>query len=58
VATCGFNKYLQLIEEKKTTEERKQDGWRKRGRQGKERGGKVGQNLLFQAPLMYFSDKK
>jgi hypothetical protein len=43
VAICGFNKYLQLIEEKKTTEEKKQDGWRKRERKGKERGGKLGQ---------------
>jgi hypothetical protein len=58
VAICGFNKYLQLIEEKKMTEEKKQDDWRKRVRKGKERGGKVVQNLLFQAPLMYFSDKK
>ncbi len=40
------------------TEEKKQDDWRKRVRKGKERGGKVVQNLLFQAPLMYFSDKK
>jgi hypothetical protein len=47
VAICGFNKYLQLIEEKKTTEERKQDGWRNRGRKGKERGGKVGRISFF-----------
>jgi hypothetical protein len=44
VAICGFNKYLQLIEEKKMTEERKQDGWRNRGRKGKEGEGKVGQS--------------
>jgi len=39
VTICGFNKYLQLIEEKKMTEEKKQYGWRKRGRKGKGREG-------------------
>jgi hypothetical protein len=58
VAICGFNKYLQLIEEKKDDRRKETGRLEKERKKGERERGKSWPNLLFQAPLMYFSDKK